>query len=77
MDIVGLLARSRSDNQFILVICDYATRYPHTIPLQNTDATHIAEELVMMFAWVGVPQEILMGWCATRDPNGLVCRNRF
>ena len=63
MYIVGPLPRSRSSNRFILVICDYATRYPEAIPLRNTDAAHIrtyvAEELVKMFARVGVPQEIL------------------
>ncbi len=28
MDIVGPLLRSRSGNRYVLVICDYATRYP-------------------------------------------------
>ena len=59
MDIVGPLPRSRSGNRFILVICDYATRYREAIPLRSTDAVHVAEELVQMFTRVGVPQEIL------------------
>ena len=59
MDIVGPLPPSRSGNRFVLVICDYATRYPEAIPLRSTDAPHIAEELIRMFARVGVPQEIL------------------
>ena len=52
LDIVGPLPRSRSGHRFILVICDYATRYP-------VDAEHIAEELVKLFTRVGVPAEVL------------------
>ena len=59
MDIVGPLPRSRSGNKYILVICDYATRYPEAIPLRSIDAEHVAEELLKVFARVGVPQEIL------------------
>ena len=59
MDIVGPLPRSRSGNRYVLVICDYATRYPEAIPLRHIDAEHVAEELVTVFARVGVPREIL------------------
>ena len=59
MDIVGPLPRSRSGNRYILVICDYATRYPEAVPLKSIDAEHVAEELVKLFARVGVAQEIL------------------
>ena len=59
MDIVGPLPRSRAGNLYILVICDYATRYPEAVPLRSIDAAHIAEELIKMFARVGVPEEIL------------------
>ncbi len=43
----------------MLVICDYATRSPEAIPLRSIDAENIAEELIKVFARVGVPQEIL------------------
>ena len=59
MDIVGPLSRSKSENRYVLVICDYATRYPEAIPLRSIDAEHIAEELIKVFARVGVPREIL------------------
>ena len=59
MNIVGPLDRSKSGNHFILVICDYATRYPEAIPLKSVEADHIAEELVKLFARVGIPEEIL------------------
>ena len=59
MDTVGPPPRSRSGNRYILVICDYATRYPEAIPLRSIDAEHVAEELLKFFSRVGVPQEIL------------------
>ena len=59
MDIVGPLPKSKSGNRLLLVICDYATRYPEAIPLKRIDAEHIEEKLVQVFARVGVPQEIL------------------
>ena len=59
MDIVGPLPRSRQGNRYILVVCDYATRYPEAVALRPIDADHIAEELMKMFARVGIPEEIL------------------
>ena len=59
LDIVGPLPRSRSGNRFVLVICDYATRYPEAIPLRSVDAEHVAEQLVQVFSRVGIPQEIM------------------
>ena len=56
MDIVGPLPRSSSGKQFILVICDYATRYPEAVALRSIEASRVAKEL---FARVGVPEEIL------------------
>ena len=59
MDIVGPLPKSRSGKRYVLVICDYATRYPEAVALRSIDAEHIAEELVAVFPRVGVPREIL------------------
>ena len=59
MDIVGPLPRSRHGNRYILVVCDYATRYPEAVALKNIDAETIAEELVTIFSRVGIPREIL------------------
>ena len=58
MDIIEPLPRSCSGKQYVLVICEYATRYPEAIPLHSTDAFHIAEELMGVFARVGIPSEI-------------------
>ena len=59
MDIVGPLLTSRAGNRYVLVVCDYATRYPEAIPLKSCDAEHVAEKLVELFARVGIPREIL------------------
>lgn len=58
MDIVGPLPKSRSGKRYILV-CDYATRFPEAIPMRSIDAAQVAEELLQLFARVGVPDEIL------------------
>lgn len=69
MDIVGPLPRSSSGKRFILVICDYATRYPEAVALRTMDANTIAEELVQFFAWVGIPEEILTDQVPTLTHN--------
>ena len=52
MDIVGPLPHSRRGNQYILVVCDYATRYPEAIPLHSIDAGAVAEHLIQLFSIV-------------------------
>ena len=59
MDLVGPVVKSARGHQHILVILDYATRYPEAIPLRNTSAKVIAKELVQVFSRVGIPKEIL------------------
>ena len=58
MDIIGLLPFTPLGKQYVLVICDYATRYLEAILLHSTDVSHIAEELMGVFARVGIPSEI-------------------
>ena len=59
MDVVGPLEGSRAGHQYILVICDYGTRYPEAFPLRNTKARQVANCLIQLFSRVGVPKEIL------------------
>uniref|UniRef100_A0A8C5LXY9 Gypsy retrotransposon integrase-like protein 1 n=1 Tax=Leptobrachium leishanense TaxID=445787 RepID=A0A8C5LXY9_9ANUR len=59
MDIVGPLEKSARGHQYILVILDYATRYPEAVPLRKANARNIARELVQVFARVGILKEIL------------------
>lgn len=42
-----------------MVVVDYVTHYPDGIPLRNTTAPTIAMERLKIFAWVGLPKEIL------------------
>ena len=59
MDIVGPLPKTSSGKQFILVVSDYATRYPKAFPLSTISAPAVAEKLVELFSCHGVPAEIL------------------
>ena len=56
---------------YILVICDYATQYPETIPLRSIDAEHTSKELIKVFAQVGIPEEIL-----TDQHEMLLCKSK-
>ena len=53
------MPRSARGHQYILVVTDYATRYPEAVPMNNIDADKVAEELVNIFSRVGLPKEIL------------------
>ena len=59
MDIVGPLPRTQRGNKFVLVVCDYSTRYPEAVALPSIEAPRIARELVHIFARVGLPEEVL------------------
>jgi hypothetical protein len=59
MDVVGPLPRTGRGNRFILVICDYATRYPEAVPLRSVTAKKVAEVLMDLFTRHGIPEEIL------------------
>ncbi len=59
MDLVGALPKSARGHEHILVIVDYATRYPEAIPLRKATAKAIAQELFLLSSRVGIPAEIL------------------
>ena len=59
MDIVGPLPKSKRGNRYLLVVVDYATRYPEVFPLRTFTADVVAEKLVEVFARHGVPRTIL------------------
>uniref|UniRef100_A0A9J7XPR1 Gypsy retrotransposon integrase-like protein 1 n=1 Tax=Cyprinus carpio carpio TaxID=630221 RepID=A0A9J7XPR1_CYPCA len=59
MDLVGPLPKSARGHEHILVIMDYATRYPEAIPLRKATAKNIAQELFLLSSRVGLPAEIL------------------
>ncbi len=59
MDLVGPLPKSAWGHEHILVIVDYATRYPEAIPLRKATSKAIAQELFLLCSRVGIPSEIL------------------
>ncbi|KAL1250905.1 hypothetical protein QQF64_018701 [Cirrhinus molitorella] len=59
MDLVGPLPKSARGHEHILVIIDYATRYPEAIPLRKATSKAIAQELFLLASRVGIPAEIL------------------
>ena len=59
MDIIGPLERSAQGYRFVLVLIDYATRYPEAIPLRNISARSVAQALFHVISRVGIPKEIL------------------
>lgn len=59
MDIVGPLEKSSAGHQYILVVSDYATRYPEAVPLRSTTTPKIINALIQLFSRVGIPEEIL------------------
>ncbi|XP_044860608.1 uncharacterized protein LOC123363556 [Mauremys mutica] len=59
MDLVGPFPKSQVGYQYILVVMDYATRFPEAVPLRSITARTIAAELLKIFARVGLPREVL------------------
>ena len=69
IDIVGPLVRTRTGRKYILVINDYATRYPEAIPLRSIKADRVAGELVKLFS---IPKEILTDQRSIRTFEGVL-----
>ena len=58
MDIVRPLSKTTSRHQYILVISNYATRFPEAYPLRRFIAVSLADKLMDLFSRVGMPNEI-------------------
>ena len=59
MDVVGPLTRTDRGNKYILVVMDYATKWPEAVALKSVDSETVARTLVELFARIGIPKEIL------------------
>ena len=59
MDILGPLPKTARGHRYILVVCDYATRYPEAMALKRFTAPAVAEQLMELFSRHEVPKEIL------------------
>ena len=59
IDMVRPLPRTKRGNRYVLVLCDFATRYPEAIPVRSIESTVITEELMTIFSRVVMPRELL------------------
>ena len=60
MDLIGpITPASKDGHRFILVMVDYATRYPEAAPLKTIDTVTVAESLLNMWTRVGIPEKVL------------------
>ena len=59
MDLIGPFDRSTQGYRFILVLIDYATRYPEAVSLRNISTKSVAQALFQIIPLVGIPKEIL------------------
>lgn len=59
IDMVGPLPPTDDGYKYILTCCDYGTKYPEAYPLKTTTGEDVAECLMKLFAYTGIPKEIL------------------
>ena len=53
------LKRTKSGNKYVLVVMDYATKWPEAFTLKNTSTETLLDCLVEMTARLGIPEEVL------------------
>ena len=54
MDLTGTLPTTAEGNSFVLVIMDYATRWPEAIALRTPESTTISDQLMILFNRTGI-----------------------
>lgn len=60
IDLVGPIIPASSDGyRYMLVLTDFATKWPEAIPLKSITTQAVAEALLSIFTRLGVPKEIL------------------
>ncbi|KAL8626012.1 hypothetical protein ACOMHN_012604 [Nucella lapillus] len=70
VDIIGpIIPRSRAGNRYVLVMVDYATRYPEATPLKEVTAEVVAEALFNMWTRTGIPAKVLRQGVAVHFSN--------
>ncbi|KAG1926090.1 gag-pol fusion protein [Pimephales promelas] len=77
MDIVGPVEKSRAGHRFMLVVSDYATKYPEDFPLGTIGAKQVATCLIELFSRASTgfsPFELLYGH-NVRGPLSLLKEN--
>ena len=56
-------------NRYILMIVDYATRYPEAVALKGIETERVAEALVDVFVEWEYPKRCLLTWDHNSRPN--------
>ena len=60
IDLIGpIIPSSNEGHRFILVVVDYATRYPLAVALKKIDTQTVADALIDIFSQVGIPKQML------------------
>ena len=60
VDLVGPMSpQSESGYRYILTLVHYATRYPEAVSLKSIDTVSVADALLNIYSWVGIPEEVL------------------
>ena len=60
VDLVGpIVPASEGGHRYLLVMVDFATRYPEAVAFRSVEAESVAEGLIEMWTRVGVPKEML------------------
>ena len=60
VDLVGLIQpTTERGHRYILVLVDYATRYPEAVPMKTIEAEAVAEKLLGIYSRLGFPKEVL------------------
>ncbi|XP_071944782.1 uncharacterized protein [Antedon mediterranea] len=59
IDIAGPFCVTEDGNRYLLVLCDYATRYPEAIPIPDQTAVTVAQSLITVLSRVGLPSQII------------------
>lgn len=54
--------QSGSGHKYIPTAVDFSTIWPEAVPLKNTEATTVAENLEEEFCHAGIPQQVLSDW---------------
>ena len=59
VDIIGLIAPpSKAGHRYILILVDYATRYPDTVPLKKINTKAVAQALLDIYRRLDIPEEV-------------------
>jgi hypothetical protein len=60
LDVMGPLPKSDGDNKYVLLICDYFTKWVEAYPIPNQEARTIADKFVKEFICrFGVPRRLI------------------